>query len=252
MPTDENLCSRGCAIVSMCNFCLKNVETSDHLFLHCNFAASLWNWLGLQLQLVFDVSFVQALLNSLPRPCSSQVNYIYLEVIVHLIHSIWWARNNLRFSSNGVTLHAVQVRVHSLIGLSGGLSTGKCIVVDANLPYWFRVPHHRRLIKEVVSVCWKAPTAPWVKVNTDGSVIDKHGTCGGLFRDHLGTFLGAFTCNLGRCSVFRCGGVWLHSCFEVCGPRWLDKHLVGKWLFQCASCFQKYIVGAYSSSEPVA
>ena len=26
--------------------------------------------------------------------------------------------------------------------------------------------------------------------------------CGGLFHDHLGTFLGAFTCNLGRCSVF--------------------------------------------------
>jgi len=25
---------------------------------------------------------------------------------------------------------------------------------------------------------------------------------GGLYRDHLGTFLGAFACNLGRCSVF--------------------------------------------------
>jgi len=53
-----------------------------------------------------------------------------------------------------------------------------------------------------VSVCWKAPTAPWVKVNTNGSVINNLGACGGLYRDHLGTFLGAFACNLGSCSVF--------------------------------------------------
>jgi len=53
-----------------------------------------------------------------------------------------------------------------------------------------------------VAVCWKAPTAPWVKVNMDDSVSDSNGACGGLFRDHLGTFLGAFTCNLGQCSIF--------------------------------------------------
>ena len=52
-------------------------------------------------------------------------------------------------------------------------------------------------------MCWKPPSAPWVKVNTDGSIINNFGACGGLFRDHLGTFLGAFACNLGRCSVFE-------------------------------------------------
>jgi len=78
-----------------------------------------------------------------------------------------------------------------------------CTAVDAPLLDLFRVPHHHRLIKEVVSVGWKAPTAPWVKVNTDGSICDTHGACGGLFRDHLGTFLGAFTCNMGSCSVFK-------------------------------------------------
>jgi ribonuclease HI len=45
--------------------------------------------------------------------------------------------------------------------------------------------------------------APWVKVNTNESVCDTHGACGGLFRDHLGTFLGAFTCNMGSFSVFE-------------------------------------------------
>jgi len=92
--------------------------------------------------------------------------------------------------------------VNSLISLSGSLSSSKCIVLDAPLLDLFLVPHHHRRIKEVVAVCWKAPTTPWVKVNTYGSVYDNHSACGGLFRDHLGTFLGAFACNLGSCSVF--------------------------------------------------
>jgi len=97
----------------MCNLCLQNVKTSDHLFLRCNFAVALWNWLSLQLHLGLDVSSVQVLVNSLPRQCSSQVSDMYLAVVVHVIHSIWWARNSHWFTSIGVTLHAVQVKVHS-------------------------------------------------------------------------------------------------------------------------------------------
>jgi len=133
MPTDDNLCSRGCAIVSMCSLCLQSVETSDHLFFHCTVAASLWTWLRNSLQLVFDVSSIYALLHSLPISCSTQLKDIYLAAVVHLIHSIWWARNNSRFSSNRVYLQAVQVRVHSLIGMSGGLSTGKYIAADSSI-----------------------------------------------------------------------------------------------------------------------
>jgi ribonuclease HI len=39
-------------------------------------------------------------------------------------------------------------------------------------------------------------------VNTNGSVIENHGACGCLFRDHLGTFLGTCACNMGLSSVF--------------------------------------------------
>lgn len=46
MPTDENLTKRGCYIPSRCNMCCSNSKTSDHLFLTCPFAVSLWNWLG--------------------------------------------------------------------------------------------------------------------------------------------------------------------------------------------------------------
>ena len=92
---------------------------------------------------------------------------------------------------------------HSLIDMSGSLSNGKCISLDALLLDLFFVPHHNWQLKEVVSVSWKAPTTPCVKVNTNESVIGNHGACGGLFWDHLGTSLGAFTCNLGSCYVFN-------------------------------------------------
>jgi len=49
---------------------------------------------------------------------------------------------------------------------------------------------------------WKAPSTPWLKVNMDGSVIGGYAACGGLFIIHLGTFHGAFTCNVRLQSVF--------------------------------------------------
>ncbi|MCI87332.1 RNA-directed DNA polymerase (Reverse transcriptase), partial [Trifolium medium] len=35
-----------------------------------------------------------------------------------------------------------------------------------------------------VLVSWKAPTTPWLKANTDGSVRDSVAACGGIFRDY--------------------------------------------------------------------
>jgi len=42
-----------------------------------------------------------------------------------------------------------------------------------------------------------------LKVNTDDSVIGLNAAHGGVFRDHLRTFLGTFSCNLGNNSVFK-------------------------------------------------
>jgi hypothetical protein len=37
----------------------------------------------------------------------------------------------------------------------------------------------------------------------DDSVVGTNASCAGIFRDHLGTFLMAFSCNLGINSVFN-------------------------------------------------
>jgi len=88
------------------------------------------------------------------------------------------------------------------VGTSGNLFVGKCLASDALLLDSFSVSHHSCQNRDMVLVRWKAPSVLWLKVNTDGSVIGNHDACGGLFRDRLGTLLGAFTYNLGNSSVF--------------------------------------------------
>jgi hypothetical protein len=41
MPTNENLITRGCIVVSGCALCLSNVETTSHVFLSCSFATQI-------------------------------------------------------------------------------------------------------------------------------------------------------------------------------------------------------------------
>ncbi|KEH41950.1 hypothetical protein MTR_1g058030 [Medicago truncatula] len=87
--------------------------------------------------------------------------------------------------------------------MSGNLSSGKCIPFDRPLLDSFSVSAHHRQVSDIIPVIWKVPSPLWLKVNTDGSVIGNHAACGGLFRDHLGSLLGAFTCNLDIDSVFN-------------------------------------------------
>ena len=106
------------------------------------------------------------------------------------------------FTTVKPTLHSAKVRIRSYTVMSRNVSKGKCLHSDFSFLDSFAVSPHCRRVKEITLVLWKAPTASWLKVNMDGSVIGGYATCGGLFRDNLGTFRGAFCCNVGAQSVF--------------------------------------------------
>jgi hypothetical protein len=53
MPTDDHLIHRGCHITSICSLCSLATESSVHLFLECNFAQQIWNWL----QSILNINF---------------------------------------------------------------------------------------------------------------------------------------------------------------------------------------------------
>ncbi|XP_024640596.1 uncharacterized protein [Medicago truncatula] len=202
IPTDENLRRRGCINVSICSFCLRTDESYEHLFLHCPFAKNIWLWLGGLLHTPFDILSFAALLGSIPQNCSSQIHDIHLAAVIHSLHGIWMARNSLRFTDQTASLHSTKVHILVAISFSGNISTGKCIVSDANILDALLVSPHNRRVSDILMVYWKAPLAPWIKLNTDGSLIGSHAACGGLFRDHRGSLLGAFVCNIGTSTVF--------------------------------------------------
>jgi hypothetical protein len=122
--------------------------------------------------------------------------------IVHAVYSIWLAQNAVRFDAATVSIHAIVAKVSSFITMSGNISNGNCVAADvAILDQFFISPTYRRF-KDIIPVFWKAPTFPWVKANTDGSVKNLLAACGGIFRDYRGTFLGGFASNIGGGSVY--------------------------------------------------
>jgi len=201
LPTDENLQCRGCTLVSICVLCYASAKTYGHLFMECDFAMHLWHWLEARLNCVFDVSFAGVLLDCIHASCSSQVKDAFSAAIIHIVHVIWKARNTLRFSANRLSLHATKSSIISLVALSGNMSYGHCLRSDKMLLDNFLVSPTYRRYKEIIAVTWKAPTIGWVKANTDGFVKYNLASCGGIFLDDRGTFLGAFASNLGDVST---------------------------------------------------
>lgn len=100
------------------------------------------------------------------------------------------------------------------------------------------VEHCKHEIK-VTKVCWTKPSAPWVKLNTDGSALENPGNigAGGVLRDHRGNFIYAFAIPLGigtnnqaevRAAI--CGLTW---CIQNGYNRIIlevDSELLTKWL----------------------
>jgi len=137
-----------------------------------------------------------------PQNCSSQVCDIFVASVVHTLHGIWLACNSLRFNNQTISLHSTKVRLQSAISFSGNISIGKCIASDGYILDALSISPHNRRVSDLILVHWKAPSAPWIKVNTDGSLVGTHAACGGLFRDHRGSLLRAFACNIGLSMFF--------------------------------------------------
>lgn len=64
MLTDENLRARGCVTVSIRSLCYSAAETTDHLFLSCDFAQNIWSWLSSVLHCVINQTSISSLLDA--------------------------------------------------------------------------------------------------------------------------------------------------------------------------------------------
>ncbi|PNY03736.1 ribonuclease H [Trifolium pratense] len=202
MPTDENLMKRGCTVVSVC-VCLSNFETTPHLFLSCQFAAKLWNWLGTLFENHFDCTTIETVFKSCKNSWSKHVHNLALAAITHVFHSIWMAQNGIRFNNAKISIHAAKMKVLTAIATSATTVVGYTDHSEASILQCLKVQPRLRNAPVISLVLWKAPLVFWLKVNTDRSVLSNppSAACGGIFRNNLASFKDCFAQKLDTVSV---------------------------------------------------
>jgi hypothetical protein len=113
LPTKDNLLRRGVIDQAsrLCVFGCGSLESSQHLFLHCNFFGSVWHliyrWLGLSVVAPFQVSnhFTQF---------SGSGGSILQAIWFAVVWEIWKERNNRLFNAKVCTVFQVVDKIKSL------------------------------------------------------------------------------------------------------------------------------------------
>ena len=206
MPTDDNLCARGCHMPSMCTLCGKDAETTNHLFLNCQFALSLWQWLQSIIGYNIDLSSLLTTFEVSKRGWSPQSKLAIIAAIINIFNIIWFCRNNYRFNNTKPNLNAAITKIISDVSLAGNSTkavTGPSIN-DFKILKAFRVNTHHPNAPKVTEVIWHPPILQWIKFNTDGASLGNPGqaACVGIFRNRNGEGIGCFAVNLGLANAF--------------------------------------------------
>ncbi|KAK7272851.1 hypothetical protein RIF29_13891 [Crotalaria pallida] len=107
------------------------------------------------------------------------------------LEHFWYCRNKLVFENEYVSLLG-SVKMFRM------RSKEICRALRTSDPVTLSSIQNR-----VFSISWKRPEEGWVKLNTDGSFFQapESAACGGIMRDHIGSFVSAFSCQLGNCSI---------------------------------------------------
>ena len=171
LPTDENLMLRGGNIPSMCNQCLKHVETSFHIFFTCPFAINIWSWLAYALNLFLNFTCLEDIWKICDMNWSSQCKVVVTSALINLFNIIWFVRNQARFCSKNITWRHAITMITSATSLAGN-ATSKASnnsMRDFTILKIFNVATHQPRTPMVKEVIWSPPHFNWLKCNIDGA-----------------------------------------------------------------------------------
>ncbi|CAL0329797.1 unnamed protein product [Lupinus luteus] len=197
MPTDENLQTINCTLVSMCSLCNKDNENNNHLFLNCPFANAIWNWFNNLFSWRLDTTSFNNLLLVCNANWSAQTRDVFIATIIHTVSTMWWCINQARFESkHRSVIHAIS-RIKIAASLSGNTSKSMaspsvkelCILKALNVTLnYSEAP-------KIIEMIWKRPTHDRIKINCDGAARGCPGIAGGgtIFRNYKGDVLACFS-----------------------------------------------------------
>jgi ribonuclease HI len=201
MPTDEKLMARGCSIPSMCSLCNNNAESSFHLFFECPYAIKLWSWLAGCLNVTLQFSSMEDIWRLCDSHWSPQGKVTLTAALINLINTLWFVRNQARFSNVHIPWKQAVSLITAATYLSGHntLKTSTNSIRDFSFMKQFRIslhPSHPTTLREVL---WLPPMTNWIKCNIDGASCGNPGnaSCGGVFRNNEAEFIYGFAEFLG-------------------------------------------------------
>lgn len=202
LPTDENLRKRGCFIVPICCFCMKDSETSQHMFFDCLVTSILWEWLSKGTDQNLDCTNCLQLLLSIMNININLVQQILSSAIIHTLWVIWIERNQRYYHNKYQAVSTLFNIILAEVKLSYSLSLvkGDSAMIDYKVAAMFNIPFKVKRLRPIHETVWKPPSDGFIKFNCDGSSVGNHpsGSIGLVIRDSQSRFLGAISSNIGH------------------------------------------------------
>ncbi|KAL8141026.1 hypothetical protein V2J09_007047 [Rumex salicifolius] len=114
----------------------------------------------------------------------------------YMIWHTWKCRNNLSFNGTDDILHLVH-----LVSTMAQTFRSSLTSLPAQPPQ----PLNNSQTSRAVQVAWSRPPEGWISLGVDGYAAGSptRSGGGGVFRDHYGNFLSAFSFQCGSCEAFR-------------------------------------------------
>ena len=187
----------------LCVFCSNHIENTDHLFLHCSFAKTIWNWwLDIWgLNWVFPCFLYEAFNQWLFYGVPPFLKKVWNAIFSIIIWSIWKERNSRIFRNTSSPHNLIQDLILTRLswwikgwGSSFPYSCDEIIrnprALSWNLPRPSAVmvlPNH--------SLQWSPPSLDSIKWNVDASVNPNYpmSAIGGVLRNNMGHFMCVFS-----------------------------------------------------------
>lgn len=192
--------------MSICCFCMKQVESSQHIMLECEVTINLWNWLSKETDFPLDCSNCLSLIMGSIGRGSNMVQHVINFAVIHTIWAIWIERNQRCFQNKYKPMSSLFNCILSEVKLSYTLVLAKCNsdMKDYKISRLFNIPFQTKRITVRKDVHWCPPPHEMTKFNCDGSSIGMQpcGAIGIVIRTPT-SFLGAICSNIGYATTLE-------------------------------------------------
>ncbi|KAK7244185.1 hypothetical protein RIF29_39003 [Crotalaria pallida] len=178
----------------LCPICLQYEETRLHMLRDCSHAVQIWHSLVPRNE--WQEFFFDPLHNWLESnlTCGKRNNINWDVTFGTGLQVIWHMRNLSVFEGKAINVQGAVMQINLLANEYNKCNALSRVGLNCN-----------NSSSSPSLIGWSPPMEGWVKLNSDGSVksVDGLATCGGVLRNNMGAFLGAFSIKLGHTSIMN-------------------------------------------------